>query len=184
MPGDFGVIIEPIKTVKTDTYRDSILQMNLHTGTHIDTPAHMKETGKKLQDFLIEDFILPAGIITHTMIKNNETKHLKGVKALIIPTGHDECFNTPRYYQHYPLLPKEIIAIIQDLNIKMIILDTPSPDAAPYPIHHALFDRGLCIVENAKDLTTLPKDKAITIHAIPLLTGKDASPIRLFAKIS
>lgn len=182
--GDFGLRLDPVKTIEKDGYRDTKLTMNTHTSTHIDSPAHMIKDGKSLKDYPLSHFITEGSILTHKMIQAKTTAHIIPGGALIIPTGHDAHFLEDNYYKDYPVLPSEIIEIVKAYNIKMIILDTPSPDHAPYTLHHALFNADVLIVENAKNLTTLSKEKPMIIHAIPLNLETDGAPIRLFAKIS
>lgn len=184
MPEDFGVKITNAKSVKHDGYHDTHMQLNMHTGTHIDMPSHMLEGKKRVNDYTLDAFIMPAKIVTYPMFEGHKIDHINQGDAVIIPTGHDALFYEKSYYQDYPVIKESWIDALIEKGVKMIVLDTPSPDHSPYAIHHKCFNHEIFIVENARNLMSIPQNKSLTIFAIPLLLETEASPIRCFIKIS
>ena len=59
---------------QTGTVHESLLSMNLHTGTHIDTKLHMIDDGERLEALAISDFIAPAIVLDFSHIQNAITK--------------------------------------------------------------------------------------------------------------
>ncbi|USZ72800.1 cyclase family protein [Natronosalvus halobius] len=55
-PGSPPVAVEPAATVEDDGYATTGLSFDSHTGTHIDSPAHMRSDGPTLDDFDVERF--------------------------------------------------------------------------------------------------------------------------------
>ena len=43
-------------TMEKDGFRETLLEMYSHTGTHMDAPAHMLPNGRTLDDFPAETF--------------------------------------------------------------------------------------------------------------------------------
>ena len=65
----------------------------------------------------------------------------------------------------------------------MVLLDIPTPDKFPYPIHKKLLGNGILIVENVCNMKLLI-DKKFKVYAIPLNFKEfDGSPCRVFAEV-
>lgn len=159
-PGDPKVSLSQIKFLKHDGYNDYLLQINMHTGTHIDGINHMKE-GKKISDISLEHFIGVGKVIEERFMYQNE-------EVLIIPTKD--------------VLSESLVKAILRYPIKYIVIEGNSIDESPYKFHHMLFEKGIMIVENAANLSLLEKDVEYLVYAIPLKIESDSSPIRLFAQ--
>lgn len=56
-PGTEGPIIKEICTMEAHGFREKLLTIYSHTGTHMDAPAHMLDKGKFLDEFHIDQFI-------------------------------------------------------------------------------------------------------------------------------
>ena len=65
----------------------------------------------------------------------------------------------------------------------MVLLDIPTPDKFPYPIHKKLLGNDILIVENVCNMKLLI-DKKFKVYAIPLNFKEfDGSPCRVFAEV-
>jgi len=58
----------------TSDHFESIITMDLHTGTHIDAPLHMIENGNTLEGYPLENFIQNCKVIDMTHLTNSITK--------------------------------------------------------------------------------------------------------------
>lgn len=66
---------------------------------------------------------------------------------------------------------------------KMILFDIPTPDSFPFPIHKALLENNILIVENVCNMKELI-DKRFKVYALPLnFNAFDGSPCRAFAEV-
>ena len=89
----------------------------------------------------------------------------------------------PNYYTDYPVLDQAVIQLLIDRQVKMVGVDTPSPDKYPYPGHSRFFEAEICILENLTGLEALCNRTSIEIFAFPLKLIADSSPVRVVARV-
>jgi kynurenine formamidase len=99
---------------------------------------------------------------------------------VLILTGWDAKYGTQDYYESHPIITEALAKFLADRKIKMLCLDTPSPDQEPYPIHKLLLAKSIPIAENLKDLSHLD-GLAFKIAAFPLNIEAEASLARIVA---
>jgi arylformamidase len=83
-PGDPKVRITSVKSLKTDGYRLSEISMGLHTGTHIDAPAHFLEKGETIDGIrpIIGSARVIDGKIPPRLLAKGEVLLIKGRKSI------------------------------------------------------------------------------------------------------
>ena len=112
-------------TMEKDGFRETLLQMYSHTGTHMDAPAHMLPNGRTLDDFPAETFagrgfVLDcrgAAEITLPMLRRQE-EVLRETEFLLFCTGWDRYWGQPRYYEGFPCLTAEAAEYVASLGLK------------------------------------------------------------------
>ncbi len=185
-PGDPSTEIKPAGNLSTDGYEDHYLCIGTHAGTHIDSPRHMLEGGKGLDQFSVETF---TGRGVYIKVENNQFD-LESIKQtdiqkadiVLFHTGMDELYSKPEYFENYPAIPEIIAHYLVEKQIKMVGVDTCSVDQQTVVIHKLLLQNDILILENLTNLASL-KDKQFTIYAFPLKLSLDGSPIRVVAEI-
>ena len=70
-PGTEQPFLKQANTIKKDGFKETLITMVSHTGTHIDAPAHMLLKGLHLDELPIEHFIGKALKIDIRNIKSN-----------------------------------------------------------------------------------------------------------------
>ena len=184
LPGDMEVILEQSNHINPHGYTNFQLHTGMHTGTHIDGPYHMSLKGATIDSVPVTNFI-GKGILID--LKNDNKSYtipeLEDFSIVIIITGHSKYFGTDHYFTSYPEIPVSLIRELIKSNIKMIGIDSPSPDYEPYSVHKLLFDSGIFIIENLTNLQLLSGKKGFEIIALPLKIRADSSPARVIAKI-
>ena len=178
-PGEPNIIFTQHANIGQNTYNEHRITINTHFGTHIDFPYHMLEDGKKSSDFELEKFIGQGKVID---IFNPNLDSIKNEDVFLLYSGHIEK-GIENIFRDVPILNDDLIDFLISKNPKMILLDIPTPDKYPYPIHKKLLGNDILIVENVCNMNLL-KDKQFKIYAMPLnFKDFDGSPCRVFAEI-
>jgi kynurenine formamidase len=77
----------------------------------------------------------------------------------------------------------ELAQFFVEKKVKMVCLDTPSPDRSPHDVHRLLLKNSVLIAENLTNLEQLLTVQHFEIVALPLRIHADSSPARIFARI-
>ena len=176
-------------------FRETLVQITTHTGTHIDPPAHVYSGKATLDELPPEQFIGKALVINCRNLKEGEEITLQhittyGVKAakadfLLFNLGWDELWNTPAYFGDYPRLADDALDFILSGNYKGIGFDVMGIDPIndeTLRLHKKLFsNKQIVNIENLKNLH-LCGDELFWFSCFPLkITNADGSPIRAVA---
>jgi len=187
-PGDPIPELVQVARLDKDGYTDYQVKTGLHVGTHLDAPLHMLAGGKKISDFPTDKFFgrgclidaremaqIGAGLLAKSAAKKDN--------ILLILTGCAQKYGQPEYYERYPEIDEDFARRAMALGIKMIGLDSPSPDRPPFPIHKLLLGQEILILENLTNLESLLGVSDFEILALPIKLQADAAPARVVAKI-
>ncbi len=191
-PGTEGAAFSPIYTCEKNGFRETLLRLTSHTGTHMDAPAHIFADGKTLDQFPADRFVGPAVVIDCTDVAPGQTISLERILAhpqagqaefLLFRTGWDRFWGTDAYFSGYPCLCPETAAYLLAQGKKGVGLDTISLDpVGSLQLHRqVLSGGGTVILENLTGLEALPHG-LFTLCALPLRQqAADGSPIRAVA---
>lgn len=185
-PGDTPPQLRQIHDVNKDGYTDFQLITSMHTGTHIDGMWHMIDSKSFIGDWPLEQFIGSACIIDIHNEKNFTDVQLVKEKSLgcsiiLFYTGFGQYFGTKKYLSDYPVIDNIVAELITSLNVKMIGIDSLSPDLPPYPVHKTLLSKGVLIAENLANLHFLMDKPQFKVIALPLKIAADSAPARIVA---
>lgn len=187
-PGDSATKFNQVKTLANDSYNNYELKINMHAGTHIDGPMHLTDSQSYLNDFSLDKFIGDGCLLdvsAQRKIIHYEKEYeqiIQGKEIVLFFTGHGKNYGEPNYFSEYPVLSLEIAELIVRNKVKMIGLDTPSPDKYPFDVHKYLFKHGVLIIENLNRVDQLLKYKSFEIVALPLNIKADSSIARVVAR--
>lgn len=177
-PGEPNIIFRQHANIKENTYNEHQITINTHFGTHIDFPYHMIDNGKKSSDFKIDKFIGKGKVIDIY----NPDLNVSDEDVFLLYTEHIEK-GIDNLFSNLPSLDEKLIDFLVSKNPKMILLDIPTPDSYPYPIHKKLLQNDILIVENVCNMKQLI-GKKFKIYAMPLNFAEfDGSPCRVFAEV-
>jgi kynurenine formamidase len=187
-PGDPPFILEQIKNIKQDGYTAYLLSTALHAGTHIDAPMHLLNTPRFLSSFSPETFIGNGKVLRCANI--NPIPYLPEYEEsitqgdiVLLNTGFEACYGQQTYYQQHPAISPELCAFFIRKKIKLLGMDLPSPDHAPYTLHKELLRADILLIENLANLAQLPYNQPFQVIALPLNIQAEASPARVLAFI-
>jgi arylformamidase len=163
------------------------LEMSAHSGTHLDAPAHFVAGGKTIDQYAVNDFILPAHVIhigDPEAVRPSEIPDVDIVpgEAILFRTqssGSGRC--TSGAFSHgFVYLSPEVADLCVEKRVHLVGLDSISVDRygdEHYPVHHRLSEAGILILEGI-DLAQVPAGR-YTLICLPLrIRGGEASPAR------
>lgn len=159
------------------------VSMSVHTGTHIDSPFHYDNDGKRVHELDLSLYIGPAMVVDvtgHAEIGRAELESFdfKDVERLLLKTGGHPDPNT--FPKGYPVLKADIGPFLKERGIRLIGVDVPSVDSVDsktMDAHHSLYDNDVNILENTVLSNVTPG--VYELIALPLaLEGSDGSPVR------
>lgn len=192
-PGTRPPTVTVVSDYEPDLFRERLLSLCSHTGTHVDVPAHVFPGGKTLSDFSTEALVGRALVIdcrhlgadapvTMTALSRYGDK-VRAADYLLFCFGFDRHWGSPRYFEDYPCLDLEVIDFIAKGGYKGIGLDTVSLDpVGSLERHRRLFSQAdILTVENLTHLELLGDD-LFDFYCLPLpIEGGDGAPVRAVA---
>lgn len=178
-PGEPNIIFKRHANIKENTYNEHQITINTHFGTHMDFPYHMIDDGKKSSDFKLENFIGKGKVIN---INNPDLNSIEDEDVFLLYSEHIEK-GIDNLFNDVPVLDENLVDFLITKRPKMLLLDIPTPDKFPYPIHKKILGNDILIVENVCNMKLLI-DKKFKVYAIPLNFEEfDGSPCRVFAEV-
>ena len=187
-PSDPVPVFKQTSTIEKEGYIDFTVTTGMHIGTHVDAPLHFIKDGKFIADFPVEKFY-GQGVLIDARGQKSIDVDLLGQKAIkkdsivLVLTGFSQKFGQKDYYEAYPAATEAFAKKIIALGVKILGLDTSSPDHPPFPIHKLLLAQEVLLLENLTNLESLVGLENFEIMAFPPKLQTDGSPIRVVAKI-
>jgi kynurenine formamidase len=206
-PGDPIPSIGRGLTHEKDYCHVDLLKLGSHTGTHIDAPYHFLKDGQRIDEIPVQRFIgngilvdvsgkSERELIDSTDLKSYASQIIKG-DFVILETGWDRYFGTPKYYRH-PYLSADGAMLLVEMGVSLVGIDAlnvdptyhASKDSGPaandlpdeesygYPVHELLLGNDILIVENLYNLDKINSVKGIYSFLPLKLKDSDGSPIR------
>lgn len=193
-PGTEPPKLNPASTFEKDGFRETLITMYSHTGTHMDAPAHVREEGITLDKFNAEKFVGKAIVVDCSDLSEGDTIDMSYINKykniidnaefVLFKTGWDKYWNTEKYYGNFPVINEDVIDYLINSNKKGIGLDVISVEAIEsedLPMHHKILKNNLVIVENLCNLDKIDTD-LFTFCALPLkFINSDGASTRAIA---
>jgi kynurenine formamidase len=172
------------------------ISMVSHIGTHIEAPYHILKDQADLAAIPLETLMGPAIILD---LRGHAAKSAIGIDDVqsaadraggIRPgdivfgnLGWGPFYGAGRYGGN-PYFPPETIAWLADHGMKLMGVDASGvevPGSEQHVSHHALFLRGIPLIENLANLNGLSKSR-VQVYAFPVaVRGLEAFPVRVIA---
>lgn len=194
-PGTEKPKLTPATTLENDGFRETLLNMYSHTGTHMDTPGHLLEDAAMLDELPASTFVGSALIIDCRDLREGDTVPLSHItrygedaekaEFLLFNFGWDRFWNDEKYFGDYPYLGEDTVDYIIKTKKKGVGLDVigidPISDSA-LSIHKKLFRSGnIVVIENLCNLDKVGSG-LFTFAALPLkYENSDGAPVRAIA---
>lgn len=167
---------------ETGTSYESILSMNLHTGTHIDAPLHMIKGGDTLETLPLNSLFTVCKVLELQHCETSISK--EDLESFLIEEGDFLLFKTKNSFidileGEYIYLDKTGASYLAEKNIKGVGIDALGIERnqSGHETHLALMNKGILIIEGLH-LAHVPEGK-YALSAFPLsIKGVEASPLR------
>jgi arylformamidase len=170
-------------TVTNDYVTESRVDMDVHTGTHIDAPLHMVKNGETFETISleklvgtckvfdvtnVEDKILKADI-THLDIQENDFVLFKTKNSF------DKAFNFEFIY-----VAEDAAQYLAEKKVRGVGIDALGVERSQpgHPTHKTLFGNNIIIIEGLR-LKDVPEGQYFMVAAPLKLVGTDAAPARV-----
>lgn len=190
-PGSPKPTFKELATIEANGYREKLIILSSHTGTHLDAPAHIFDAGDPLEEMDIDMFCGNGFCLKKSSdIEVDDLKKishvLENVDFLLLSTKWSTFWGEPEYFSNYPVFTEKAAHYLCKFNLKGVGVDTISVDKeqnSDYPIHRILL-RNMIIVENLNNLDLLP-DEIFFFSCFPLkISEADGSPVRAVALVN
>jgi arylformamidase len=183
-PGDPEYGQKPIlRIAEGGSSNVSALHIGTHTGTHIDAPLHVDDSGRDTAGIPVRAFFGPARVLqfSGSYIRAEDLSALdwQGVERVLFRTrssGNPENF----FDRDFVYLNEGASEFLTGKGLLLVGIDAPSVDpfdSIDLTSHKALLGHGTVILENLRLGHVPPGD--YTLICFPLkLAGADGSPVR------
>lgn len=193
-PGTEKPTLEKANTIEKDGFRETLITMFSHTGTHMDAPAHIFEDGKTLDKYDAQYLTGRGVVIDCTGKKEGEaimpqdikfyTEKIEKADYVLFNTGWNRYWGQDHYYGSFPYLHKDTVKILIGKEIRGIGLDVISLDPMEdtnLSNHREVLGNGILIIENMCNLEKI-NGKEFTLCLMPLkFKDSDGAPTRAIA---
>lgn len=198
-PGDPEPHLAVHSTVARDGFNLLSVRMGSQTGTHVDAPYHVQDTGARVDEVDLHRFAGPGVVVDATGLPPRgriTVGHLDPVRdrlragvVVLLRTGWSDHRGRPSYFDH-PFLDPAACEELLAAGVRTIGVDAASLDEAPddehpgdgYPCHHLVAALGGVIAENLTALAEVEDLVDPLVCLFPIrLSGADGAPVRAVA---
>jgi kynurenine formamidase len=168
------------------------IEMVANTGTYVDAPSHRFPGAPDVARYSLEAVANLPGVVLRAAGGARPVdaalfggRNLAGC-AVLIHTGWDVNWRTPRYGQGHPFLTRAAAQALVDGRAALLGIDSLNVDDdadGTRPAHTLLLGAGIPIVEHLCNLGALP-DAGFRFFAAPVkVRGLGSFPVRAFAVV-
>lgn len=167
---------------RTGSVYETRVEINMHTGTHLDSPYHMLEDGEKLESISLDKVITRCTVFDLTDANDKiskadlERKNIKESDFILLKTknSHEDILEGDFIY-----LDKSGAEYLRDKKIKGVGIDAlgierNQPD---HPAHKILFKEGIVVLEGLR-LSGIEEGEYFLFAAPIKLKNVEAAPVR------
>lgn len=177
---------QPKITTNTNGYVTvSSINMNVHTGTHVDAPLHMLNNGDTIETIQVEDLVRYVKLFDLSHVYNRITK--KDLESLNIEKDDFVLLKTKNSYSFieefdfdFVYVAKDAANYFVDIGVKGVGIDSLGIERAQegHPTHRTLFKNNIIVVEGLR-LKAVSEGEFFMVAAPLKIKGTDGAPARV-----
>ena len=189
-PGDPSVQLHAKSHLSRDgthTVRVTAIEMGSHTGTHIDAPFHMIESGKRLNEFPLDTLTGKATVFDVPGVRSLARAALERLnwtgppERVLFKTENSRHWQDGKFYEEFVYLEHDGAEFLVERGVRLVGIDYLSIDkykSESHPSHFVLLKKDIVILEGL-NLSAVPAGE-YTLVALPLnLQDADGAPTRV-----
>ncbi|MBB6175388.1 arylformamidase [Anoxybacillus tengchongensis] len=172
-----------LMTITNDYVTESRIDMDVHTGTHIDAPLHMVKDGETFETIPLEKLVGYCKVLDVTHVNDRITKEdlihfdIQENDFILFKTKNsfDDAFNFEFIY-----VAEDAATYLAEKRIRGVGIDALGVERnqAGHPTHKTLFNHHIIIIEGLR-LKDVPAGEYWMVAAPLKLVGTDAAPARV-----
>jgi arylformamidase len=170
-------------TVQNGYVSESRIELDVHTGTHVDAPLHMIVQGKTMETIPLEKLVGPCRVIDLTEAEDGITaedlqkENIKENEFLLFKTKNSA---QSTFQPDFIFVKEDAAHLLVERKVKGVGIDALGIERSQqgHPTHKALFGAGITIIEGLR-LQEVPTGNYFMVAAPLRLNGTDAAPARV-----
>ncbi|WP_404446272.1 cyclase family protein [Sutcliffiella horikoshii] len=175
---------QPKQTTNTNGYvTETRLELDVHTGTHVDAPLHMVVDGETIETLPLDKLVGPCKVFDLTAVEDRIT--VKDIEGLDIQKDDFLLFKTKNSFDEefnfdFVFVAEDAAAYLAEIGVNGVGVDALGIERSQegHPTHKTLFANGVIIIEGLR-LKDIAEGEYIMCAAPLKLSGVDASPARI-----
>jgi arylformamidase len=190
-PGDPAVRLTQSRSLdRGDSCTASLLGLGVHTGTHMDAPAHFVRGGQTIDELPLDAVIGPARVIDVRSIVSVEPRALarhhirRGERILFRTRNSRRCWRGNAFVRDFVSLSPAAADYLAERQVRLVGIDYLSVGAAGNggrETHVALLGAGIWVIEGLN--LSLVRPGPVDLICLPLkLLGADGAPARVVVR--
>jgi arylformamidase len=172
-----------VKTVTNAHVTESRIDIDLHTGTHIDAPLHMINDGDTFESIDIEKLVGACKVIDLTFVEDKITA--EDLKKYAIQQGDFILFKTKNSFDEefnfeFIYIAECAANLLAEKGITGVGIDALGVERSQpgHPTHKALFSNDIIVIEGLR-LKEVEAGEYFMVAAPLKMVGTDAAPARV-----
>jgi len=171
------------QTVTNGHVTETKIELDLHTGTHVDSPLHMINDGDTMETIQIEDLVGRVKLFDLTDVEDRIIK--QDIEDLDIEKDDFILFKTKNSFDEefnfdFIFVAEDAAKYLADIGIKGIGVDALGIERAQegHPTHRSLFHANVIVMEGLR-LKDVQEGEYFMVAAPLRVKSTDASPARV-----
>jgi arylformamidase len=163
------------------------LNINVHQGTHIDTPRHFIPNGATADDIPLSAIMGPARVIEikdTVSIKPEELEphNIQAGERILFKTRNSSLYKKGKFVEDYVYVSTKAAHFLKDKKVSVVGIDYIAIGSYPdlenlFEVHNVLLSNGIWIIEQI-DLSAVKAGNYEMICLPIRIKGSDAGPSR------
>lgn len=192
------VAVSPLGTIDTVGRNTQKIILGSHSGTHMDAPYHFMKNGTTMESLDIDLMWGNIKVVDFRtkgrgdIVSLEDVKQIEVAERLLFAFGWYHHWKTEKYYDGFPYFAVDAVEYLIGQGMKVMALDTPSPDDAnaiaitdkeDSPNHKILLENKVLLIEYLNNTDILIGGKEYEMVSLPLkVKGSDGSPARVLIR--